>query len=101
MANIDNLTILSNDGASEMVKNTTRTVAEASATVKGLTGIDVPALLGSAWWVMERGGEGGRGGAVVDRGGGAGGGNRRPAEAAAHGRRPWGPPGHRNTGARR
>jgi flotillin len=47
MANIDNLTILSNDGASEMVKNTTRTVAEASATVKGLTGIDVPALIGT------------------------------------------------------
>ena len=70
MANIDNLTILSNDGASEMVKNTTRTVAEASATVKGLTGIDVPALLGTAMggsW--ERGG--GEGG---PRGGGAGGG---------------------------
>src|SRR4029079_15271908 len=45
MANIDNLTILSNDGASEMVKNTIRTVAEASATVKGLTGIDVPPLI--------------------------------------------------------
>ena len=70
MANIDNLTILSNDGASEMVKNTTRTVAEASATVKGLTGIDVPALLGTAMggsW--ERGGEEGG-----PRGGGAGGG---------------------------
>jgi flotillin len=47
MGNIDNLTVLSSDGASEMVKNTTRTVAEASATVKGLTGIDVPALIGS------------------------------------------------------
>ena len=48
MANIDHLTVLSNDGASEMVKNTTRTVAEASATVKGLTGIDVPALIGAS-----------------------------------------------------
>jgi len=78
MANIDNLTILSNDGASEMVKNTTRTVAEASATVKGLTGIDVPALLGTAMggsW--ERGGEEGGpggGGAGGPQGGGAGGG---------------------------
>lgn len=48
MGNIDHLTVLSNDGASEMVKNTTRTVTEASATVKGLTGIDVPALIGSS-----------------------------------------------------
>jgi flotillin len=73
MANIDNLTILSNDGASEMVKNTTRTVAEASATVKGLTGIDVPALLGGALggsWDRGGGGSGPRGGG----GGGTGGG---------------------------
>jgi len=83
MANIDNLTILSNDGASEMVKNTTRTVAEASATVKGLTGIDVPALLGTAMggsW--ERGGgEGGprgAGGGGTGRGGGGTGGTGRP-----------------------
>ena len=85
MANIDNLTILSNDGASEMVKNTTRTVAEASATVKGLTGIDVPALLGTAMggsW--ERGGEeggprgGGAGGGGTGRGGGGAGGTGRP-----------------------
>ncbi len=48
MANIDHLTVLSNDGASEMVKNTTRTVTEASATVKGLTGIDIPALIGTS-----------------------------------------------------
>jgi flotillin len=48
MGNIDTLTILSSDGASEMVKNTTRTVAEASAAVKGLTGLDVPSLIGSA-----------------------------------------------------
>jgi flotillin len=88
MANIDNLTILSNDGASEMVKNTTRTVAEASATVKGLTGIDVPALLGGALggsWDKgggeggPRGGGGGEGGPRGGGGGGGGGGGtRRP-----------------------
>ena len=48
MGRIDQLTVLSNDGASELVRNTTRTVTEASATVKGLTGIDVPALIGSS-----------------------------------------------------
>jgi flotillin len=48
MSSIDNLTVLSNDGASELVKNTTRTVTEASATVKGLTGLDVPALIARA-----------------------------------------------------
>ena len=73
MANIDNLTILSNDGASEMVKNTTRTVAEASATVKGLTGIDVPALLGAALGGATSGGET-SGGESGPRGGGTGGG---------------------------
>jgi flotillin len=48
MGKIDNLTVLSNDGASELVKNTTRTVTEASTTVKGLTGLDVPALIAQA-----------------------------------------------------
>jgi flotillin len=48
MGRIDNLTVLSNDGASELVRNTTRTVTEASATVKGLTGLDVPALINTA-----------------------------------------------------
>src|SRR5688500_1898659 len=48
MGRIDSLTVLSNDGASELVKNTTRTVTEASATVKGLTGLDVPALISNA-----------------------------------------------------
>ena len=48
MGRIDQLTVLSNDGASELVRNTTRTVAEASATVKGLTGIDVPQLIGTS-----------------------------------------------------
>lgn len=48
LAQIDNLTVLSSEGASDIVKTTTRTLAEASATVKGLTGIDVPELLTSA-----------------------------------------------------
>jgi flotillin len=48
MGNIDSLTVLSSDGASEMVKNTTRTVAEAGATVKSLTGLDVAALINEA-----------------------------------------------------
>src|SRR5829696_6183229 len=48
MANISSLTVLSSDGASDVVKNATRTVTEASATVKGLTGIDIPELLNNA-----------------------------------------------------
>jgi flotillin len=48
MANIDSLTVLSSDGASDVVKNVTRTVTEASTTVKGLTGIDIPELLNQA-----------------------------------------------------
>ena len=48
MASIDSLTVLSTDGASDVVKTATRTVTEASATVKGLTGIDIPQLLSDA-----------------------------------------------------
>ncbi len=48
MSNIDNLTVLSTDGASSVVKTTTETVAQASATIKGLTGLDVASLIGSA-----------------------------------------------------
>ena len=48
MSHIDSLTVLSNEGASDMVKNVTRTVTEASTTVKGLTGIDIPELLNKA-----------------------------------------------------
>ncbi|MEW5989810.1 MAG: SPFH domain-containing protein [Chloroflexota bacterium] len=96
MANIDNLTILSNDGASEMVKNTTRTVAEASATVKGLTGIDVPALLGGALGGATGGGGGGpreTGGGGGGTGGGTGGGG------ASRPRSPRSPAGGRGTPA--
>ena len=48
LGNIDTLTVLSNDGASDVVKSVTRTVAEANATVTGLTGIDIPALISQA-----------------------------------------------------
>ena len=96
MANIDNLTVLSNDGASEMVKNTTRTVAEASATVKGLTGIDVPALIGSSMGSRfgngapppagssassGSSGKGGGGGSSSGGSGGSGGGESRSTSA--------------------
>jgi flotillin len=48
LGKIDSFTVLSSDGATDVVKTTTRTLAEASATVKGLTGIDIPELLTSA-----------------------------------------------------
>lgn len=75
MGNIGQLTVLSSDGASELVRNTTRTVAEASAAVKGLTGIDIPGLLGGALGGTKGGGDGGSsgsGGAPVSGGGGGG-----------------------------
>ncbi len=48
LAAIDSLTVLSSDGATDVVRNATRTVAEASTTVKALTGIDIPQLLNDA-----------------------------------------------------
>jgi len=86
MGRIDQLTVLSNDGASELVRNTTRTVTEASATVKGLTGIDVPALIGSSMGARF-GGNGapspsGSAPSGGPKGGGSGGGGRsRPTSA--------------------
>ncbi|MEK6719469.1 MAG: SPFH domain-containing protein [Chloroflexota bacterium] len=76
MGKIGSLTVLSSDGASELVKTTTRTVAEAGATVKGLTGLDIPALLGKAMGVAGKDpdDDGGSGGG--SRGGGSGGGSR-------------------------
>ena len=92
MGRIDQLTVLSNDGASELVRNTTRTVTEASATVKGLTGIDVPALIGTSMGAQFAGngaaaspaggpgsggsGSGGPGGSGGSSGSGGGGGSR-------------------------
>ena len=84
MSAIDNLTVLSNDGASELVKNTTRTVTEASATVKGLTGLDVPALISNAMGGAANGG--GRPGAGSGGPGGSGsggGGTQRPTKPPA------------------
>ena len=72
MANIDNLTVLSNDGASDVVRNVTRTVTEAGTTVKGLTGIDIPAMLSQAM-----GGATGGGGGTPGSGSGSGGGGGR------------------------
>ncbi len=78
MANIKDLTVLSTDGASELVRNGTRTVTEASAVVKGVTGIDIPALIGSAMGGRsgdggDEGGAGGPAGEGGSRGGGGGG----------------------------
>ncbi len=77
MGRIGSLTVLSNDGASELVKTTTRTVAEAGATVKGLTGLDIPAFLGSAMGVAGKDDDedpsGGGGGSPRGSGGSGGG----------------------------
>jgi flotillin len=74
MGQIDHLTVLSTEGASDIVKTTTRTVAEAGAAVKGLTGIDVPSLLQAALAGSTRGesGDGGSGGSGGASGGGGG-----------------------------
>lgn len=45
---IQNLTVLSTDGASDVVRTTTDTLAQASSAVKGLTGIDLPAVIADA-----------------------------------------------------
>ncbi len=47
MASIGSLTVLSSDGATDVVRTTTETVAQASATIKGLTGLDIASLIGS------------------------------------------------------
>jgi flotillin len=79
MSNIKDLTILSTDGASEVVKNGTRTVAEASAVVKGVTGIDIPSLISGAIGNRGSGGgdEGGTGGGRGRGGSGGSGGSSR------------------------
>jgi hypothetical protein len=66
------------------VKNVTRTVTEASTTVKGLTGIDIPDLLNQALGGSDDGpkggdsGGGGSSGGSGPSGGGGGGGASRP-----------------------
>jgi flotillin len=81
MSSIGSLTVLSSEGASDVVKNATRTVTEASTVVKGLTGLDVPDLISSAirgGGGSGSGGSGGPGGAGGTGGeGGSGGTGRR------------------------
>ncbi len=77
MGNIDNLTVLSNEGASDVVRNVTRTVTEAGTTVKGLTGIDIPAMLSQAM-----GGAGTGTGGVPGSGSGSGGSGGRSRQTA-------------------
>ncbi len=98
MASIDSLTVLSSEGASDVVKNATRTVTEASATVKGLTGIDIPQLLNNALGGptpteppkprperKRSGGEGDEGSGGSSAPGGGGGGSPTPAGPAPTG----------------
>ena len=96
MASIDSLTVLSTDGASDVVKNATRTVTEAGAVVKGLTGLDVPDLIsgairgaggdtGGSGGSGGAGGSGGSGGSGSRGGGGTSGSGRRGAAKAASG----------------
>jgi flotillin len=48
MGHIDSLTVMSADGASDIVKNATRAMVESTTAIKGLTGLDVPNLIGGA-----------------------------------------------------
>jgi flotillin len=54
---IQNLTVLSTDGASDVVRTATQTLAQASQALKGLTGIDLPAVISNA--LGDTNGEGG------------------------------------------
>ena len=48
MSHIDSLTVMSADGASDIVRNATRAMIESTTAIKGLTGLDVPSLIGGA-----------------------------------------------------
>jgi len=48
MGKIDSLTVMSADGASDLVRNATRAMIESTTAIKGLTGLDVPNLIGGA-----------------------------------------------------
>lgn len=48
MGHIDSLTVMSADGASDVVRNATRAMIESTTAIKGLTGLDVPNLIGGA-----------------------------------------------------
>jgi flotillin len=46
IGHIDSLTVMSADGASAVVQNATRAILESTTAIKGLTGLDVPNLIG-------------------------------------------------------
>src|SRR5450631_1592451 len=48
MGHINSLTVMSADGASDIVKNATRAMIASTTAIKGLTGLDVPSLIGGA-----------------------------------------------------
>jgi len=48
MSHIESLTVMSADGASDLVRNATRAMIESTTAIKGLTGLDVPNLIGGA-----------------------------------------------------
>jgi chemotaxis regulatin CheY-phosphate phosphatase CheZ len=48
MSHIKSLTVMSADGASDLVRNATRAMVESTTAIKGLTGLDVPSLIGGA-----------------------------------------------------
>ncbi|TMC70582.1 MAG: hypothetical protein E6J18_09790 [Chloroflexi bacterium] len=48
MGHINSLTVMSADGASDIVRNATRAMIESTTAIKGLTGLDVPGLIGGA-----------------------------------------------------
>ncbi len=48
MSHIDSLTVMSTEGATDVVRTATRAVTESAAVIKGLTGIDVPGLVSNA-----------------------------------------------------
>src|SRR5256714_5102660 len=66
MGHIASLTVMTADGASDIVRNATRAMIESTTAIKGLTGLDVPSLVGGAL---------GRGFGERARSGGDGGGN--------------------------
>ncbi|HKV88471.1 MAG TPA: SPFH domain-containing protein [Candidatus Dormibacteraeota bacterium] len=75
MSHIDSLTVMSADGASDIVRNATRAMIESTTAIKGLTGLDVPNLVagtlgrGFSERLRTGDGEGGNGeaGSATDR----------------------------------
>ncbi len=82
LGNIANLTVLSSEGATDVVRTGTRTVAEAAASVKALTGIDIPALLGDRFGTDGTDGGGSRSPGASPSTGASGAAGRRAAPEA-------------------